>query len=155
MTSSVDPTLEMASILQRLRSLPATCYNGVPQGAVLALDGFGDVLPYRDFQPGSVIPDANQRLIAAHEQSQPHVWAFQVTHVAPTRSAAVALSIETDRVLIGWTPPSGNAGPIKTFYFVVYDEFNKSGDRVEWLATRFYQTVLGQAPDMNNPSVLF
>lgn len=154
MTSSVDPRLEMVAIGNRLRALTAPYYEGIAQGTNLAVDGFGNVVPYRDFQPGSVVPAAQQRLLAAPEQSQPYVWAFQITHVAPTRLAAIALSIETDRALIGWGPTT-SASQITSFYFTTYDEFSRSGERVEWLATRFYQTTLGQSPDMVDTTVLF
>lgn len=147
MTSSVDPTLEIVAILARLALLPGNIYEGVDQGTSLPVDGFGNNIAYRDLQPGSVIPAANQRLMAAGEQSQPHVWAFQIAHVAPTRKIASALAIETDKSLIGWSP-SSNAGTISTFFFTVYDEFSKTGERVQWIATRFYETTLGQSPDM-------
>lgn len=144
----------MAAIIVRLQGLTAPFYSGVPQGQVLAVDSFGNSVPYRDFQPGSVVPAAQQRLLSAPEQSQPYVWAFQVTHVAPTRAGSIALSIETDRALIGWAP-TASASQITSFYFNVYDEFARNGERVEWLATRFYQTTLGQSPDMLDTSVLF
>jgi hypothetical protein len=70
-----------------------------------------------------------------------------VAHVGGTRKAASELAIATDLSLIGWSP-SSNAGPIGTFYFTVYDQFSKSGERVQWVATRFYETTLGQSPDL-------
>lgn len=148
MTSSVDPTLEIAAIKARLDAMANKCYEGVEQGTVLDVDGFGNKVPYRDLQPGSVIRSSTQRLLAAGEQSQPHVWAFQVAHVATTRAAAIALSIETDVSLIGWAP-STNASVINTFFFTVYDEFDRDGERLQWVATRFYETVLGQNPDLS------
>ena len=147
MTSSVDPTAEMAAIAARLTALGAPFYDGVPQGAELDKDGFGNLVPYRDMQPGGVTPSARQRLLAAEEQSQPYVWAFQIAHVASSRSEAVNLSIETDKTLIGWAPTT-NASKIGTFFFTVYDEFAKEGERVKWIATRFYETTLGQNPDL-------
>lgn len=147
MTSSVDPTAEIAAILSRLKGL-GIAEQGFPQGYEFTLDAFGRKSPYRDFEPGSVIPAAGQRLLGAGEQSQPYVWAFQVHHVAPTRTAANALSIATDKSLIGWSPSSA-ASPIGTFYFSMYDEFAENGEHVQWIATRFYETTLGQSPDFS------
>lgn len=147
MTSSVDPTLELAAIMARLSLLGPT-YEGVEQGQELPQDGFGNKAPYRDIQPGSMTQTGGQRMLGAPEQSQPHIWAFQVAHVATTRKAAVALAIETDISLIGWEP-SPNAGIIDPFFFTVYDEFAKNGARVQWIATRFYEVTLGQNPDFN------
>lgn len=147
MTSSVDPTLEIDAIVARLTALAAPCFEGIDQGTVIPVDAFGNYVSYRDVQPGSVIPGAHGRLLSAGEQSQPHIWAFQVAHAATTRKAAIALAIETDKSLIGWMP-STNAGIITTFFFTVYDQMDKRGDRVQWIATRFYETTLGQSPDM-------
>lgn len=148
MTSSVDPTLEIEAIAARLTALGAPFFEGVEASDEIASDAFGKRPGYRDMQPGSVIPAAGQRLLAANEQAQPHVWAFQIAHVAATRKAASDLAIETDKSLIGWAP-SNNAGPIGTFYFTVYDQFAKNGESIEWIATRFYETTLGQSPDMS------
>lgn len=147
MTSSVDPTNELATLTARLVALGAPCYEGIPQESVIPVDAFGKKVPYRDIQPGSVIPAARQRMLSAGEQSQPHIWAFQISHVAPTRARAFSLAVETDVSLIGWSP-SVNAGAITTFYFTVYDEFSRSGQNVQWIATRFYETTLGQNPDL-------
>lgn len=132
--------------MARLNALTNVCYEGIEQGHIMPIDSYGKKIAYRDLQPGSVIPAARQRLLSAGEQSQPHVWAFQIAHVAPSRKAASALAIETDISLIGWAP-STNAGIISTFYFTVYDEFSKTGERIQWIATRFYETTLGQSPD--------
>ena len=148
MTSSVDPTLELAAILARLQALTGTTYEGIEQGTELPVDAFGKKTAYRDLQPGSTTPAAGQRMLGVGEQSQPQVWAFQVSHVAPTRVQATNLAIETDISLIGWEP-STNAGPIGTFFFTVYDEFSKSGERLQWIATRFYETTLGQNPTLS------
>lgn len=150
MTSSVDPTIELAAIKTRLDALtPTKTYIGVEQGTILPLDAFGKKVPYRDIQPGSTIPAAGKgkRLLGAGEQSQPQIWALQVAHVAPTRAAAVALATATDVSLIGWEP-SDNAGPIGSFFFTVYDEFDVNGERVQWVATRFYEVELGQNPEL-------
>lgn len=154
-TSSVDPTVEMAAIKARLDALATgtneapigLCYIGIEEDTTLPLDQWSRKYPYRDFEPGSVIPAAGGRLMAANEQQQPHNWAFQIHHFAPTRAGAIALSIETDKSLIGWAP-SDNADPITTFFFNVYDETAKNGSRLGWIATRFYETQLGQSPDM-------
>ena len=148
MTSSVDPTAEIAAVLTRLRSLTGQTYEGVEQGTVLPVDAFGKKVPYRDLQIGSVVPVRDQRLIGADEQSQPMSWAFQVAHVAPTRAQVNALGIETDKSLIGWAP-TANASPIRTFFFTVYDEFATDGTRVQWITTRFFETILGQNPDFS------
>jgi hypothetical protein len=147
MTSSVDPTLEIAAIKARLDTLSGITVEGAPAGFVFPVDGFGKKLPYRDFEPGSVIPTGGGRMLAAGEQGQPYVWAFQVHHVAPRREQVVALSIETDLSLIGWQPTDAST-EIGTFYFSMYDEFAKNGERVQWIATRFYETTLGQNPDL-------
>ena len=147
MTSSVDPTAEMAAIMTRLGALPEHLVSGAEQGHVFPLTAFGRKKPYRDFEPGSVIPSGQGRLLAAGEQSQPYIWSFQVHHVAPTRDEVFALSVDTDKSLIGWSPSSA-ASPIGTFFFNMYDEFNKNGETVQWIATRFYETTLGQSPDM-------
>ena len=144
--SSVDPRIEIANIKTRLSALGLT-EIGYPMGYEFPLDAFSKKLPYRDLEPGSIIPTAGERRLGAGEQGQPHVFAFQVHHVAPTRQQVVDLSIETDMSLIGWAP-SDASGPISTFFFNMYDEFNKNGDFVQWIATRFFQTVLGQNPDM-------
>jgi hypothetical protein len=146
MTSSVNPSAEIVAIEARLDALTGITRQGFPQDFEFPRDGFGKKLAYRDFEPGSVIPAGTGRMLAAGEQGQPYVWAFQVHHVAPTRQEAVALSIETDMSLIGWEP-SVAAGPIGTFYFSMYDEFAKNGESVQWIATRFYETTLGQNPD--------
>ena len=149
MTSSVDPTIELAAIKARLDTLTGNCYLGVEQGAVLPVDAFGKKLGYRDIQPGSTTPAAGsgKRILGAAEQSQPQIWAFQVQHVAPTRAEATTMGTETDVSLIGWAP-STNAGPIGTFFFTVYDEFDKSGERIHWVATRFFELELGQNPSL-------
>lgn len=147
MASSVDPTVEIAAIKSRLDGLSGECVMGAEQGHEFPLDAFGSIVPYRDFEPGSVIPAATGRMLGAEEQGQPYIFAMQVHHVAPSRAAAVALSIETDTSLIGWTP-SDNSGPLAPFYFTVYDETAKAGERVRWIATRFYETTLGQNPDL-------
>ena len=146
MTSSVDPSGEIAAILARLKLLGLT-EMGFPQGYEFPVDGFGARDSYRDFEPGSVIPAAGQRLLAACEQAQPYVFAFQVHHFGSTRQKAVDLSIETDMSLIGWAP-SGAASEIGTFYFSMYDETAKNGDHIGWIATRFYETTLGMQPDL-------
>lgn len=146
MTSSVDPTVECAAIFARLRALGDPIYEGVDQNTVLEKTPFGKNVPYRDFQPGNTIPAAGQRMLSAPEQSQPHIWAFQISHVAPTRAAARALAVATDVSLIGWEP-SNNASSITTFYFNTYDEFAKNGENVQWIATHFYETTLGMNPD--------
>lgn len=149
MTSSVDPTAEIAAIKARLDTLTdGVTYMGVPQGFVLPTDGFGNKLPYRDFEPGSTIPTAGERLLAAGEQAQPHIWAFQVHHYAPTRQEAINLCIATDKSLMGWAPSEAST-EISTFFFTVYDEFAKNGERVGYIATRFYETTLGQTPDLS------
>lgn len=144
MKSSVDPRVEIDNILARLKLLGLT-EMGFPQGYEFPLDGFGKKQPYRDFEPGSVIPKAGGRLLAAGEQGQPHIWAFQVHHYASSRQDVIDLSIETDLSLIDWAP-SAESSPITTFFFNMYDEFAKNGESVGWIATRFYQTVLGQDP---------
>lgn len=157
MSSSVDPTVECAAVFSRLEELMSLStdgivsgriYEGVEQGTVFDLDGFGNRTPYRDLQPGNTIPAAGQRMLGAGEQAQPYIWAFQVSHVAKTRKQALALATETDLSLIGWAP-SANAGKISTFFFNVYDEFAKNGERVAWIVTRFYETTLGQSPDFS------
>jgi hypothetical protein len=152
MVSSVDPTNEIEAIKTRLDGLTignsGLCYEGIPQGTVLPVDMFGAKYPYRDFSPGSLSPSGTQRMIAGGEQAQPYIFAFQIEHYASTRKAAVDLSIESDTSLIGWSP-STNASPIKPFYFQVYDELAKNGDRIGWIATRFYETTLGQTPDFS------
>lgn len=148
MTSSVDPTAERAAVLTRLRALTGETYEGVDQGTVLAVDGHANKLPYRDMEPGSTVPAARGRMVSAPEQAQPHIWAFQVHHAAPTRSQAVDLSTETDLSLIGWQP-TNESGPISGFFFQVYDNTAKNGGRVQWIATRFYETQLGQVPDFS------
>lgn len=148
MTSSVDPSAEIVAIKARLDGLTGLCFEGIEPSDVLPVDGFGKKEPYRDFQPGSVIPAAGQRMVAAGEQAQPHIWAFQVSHYGSTRKIATDLAIETDKSLIDWAP-SSNAGVITTFFFTTYDEFTKNGERVGWIATRFYETTLGQEPDFS------
>lgn len=128
--------------------LNGVVYEGVDQGTRLVVDGFGNNVPYRDLEPGSTVPGAKGRMVSVHEQAQPHIWAFRVHHVAPTRKMAIALSIQTDTALIGWVP-SSNSGPISQLYFQVYDDAGKRGDRVAHIATRFYETQLGTNPDMN------
>jgi hypothetical protein len=147
--SSVDPTVELAAIKTHLETLTADVYEGVDEGTVLALDAFGNPLPYRDMQPGSTIPSASGNTVGGGEQDQPHVWAFQVEHVAMTRKAATDLAIESDRLLLGWAP-SANASAIKSFFFTVYDATEKNGERTEWIATRFYETTLGMQPAVAN-----
>jgi hypothetical protein len=157
MTSSVDSDLEVDAIVARLDALKTTtgpetgkgeCRESYPQGFEHPVDAFGRKLPYREFETGSVIPSAGERMLAAGEQAQPHVWAFQVHHYAPTRKLARKLATETDKSLMGWAP-STNATPISTFFFTMYDEFNKDGEHVGFIATRFYETVLGQSPDLS------
>jgi hypothetical protein len=147
MTSSVDPRGEITAIQTRLDGLSGITRRGFPATFEFPLDGFGKRLPYRDFEPGSMIPAGGSRLLGAGEQSQPYVWAFQIHHVAPSRDEVNELSIESDMSLIGWEP-SVSAGPISTFFFTMYDEFNKNGDYVQWIMTRFYETTLGQSPDL-------
>lgn len=147
MTSSVDPTAEIAAIKARLDTLTGITYMGIEMGTVLPTDGFGNKEPYRDYEPGSVIPAGTGRMLGAGEQGQPYVWAFQIHHYAPTREQAVALSIESDLSLIGWTP-SAASGPISTFYFTMYDETAKNGEKIGIIATRFYEMTLGQNPDL-------
>ena len=147
MTSSVDPRNEIAAVQARLDGLSGVTKQGFDPNFEFPVDGFNRKLPYRDFEPGSVIPTAGERLLGAGEQSQPHVWAFQIHHVAPTRAQANELCIESDMSLMGWEP-SENAGPIGTFYFTMYDEFNKNGETNVFIATRFYETTLGQSPDL-------
>lgn len=148
MTSAVDPTLESVALVARLAAINVNelVYEGIPQDEELPVDGFGNRKPYRDIQPGSVIPAAGQRMVAVGEQGQPHIWAFQVTHFAKSRKTAWDMAVATDKSLIGWSP-TANAGPITTFFFTTYDEFSKTGDRIGWLATRFYETTLGQTVD--------
>lgn len=147
MTSSVDPRNEIVAIRARLDGLTGVTVSGAPMGYEFPRDIFGVKLPYRDFESGSIIPSAGQRLLGANEQAQPYIWSFQVHHVAPSRDAVTALCIETDMSLIGWSP-SAAATPISTFYFSMYDEFDKNGERVQWIATRFFETTLGGSPDL-------
>lgn len=146
MTSSVDPRTETATILAVLKTL-GVAEMGFPAGYKFDLDSFGNKPPYRDFEPGSVIPSASGRGIGVGEQAQPYNWAFQIHHVAPTREEALNLSIESDMVLIGWAPSIAST-PISTFFFNMYDETVKGGEKVQWIATRFYETTLGQNPDL-------
>ena len=149
MTSSVDPRLELDAIKARLDALAAECYLGIEQEAVLPIDGFGNVAACRNIEPGSVVSKGGRsgRLLAAGEQAQPYIWALQIQHVASSRQEAFDLSVETDMSLIGWAP-SSNAGPLSPFFFTLYDETAKAGDRVRWIATRFYETELGQNPTL-------
>lgn len=147
--SSVDPTIELVNIKTQLETLSADVYEGVDEGTILALDGFGNPTPYRDIQPGSTIPAAAGNTVGGGEQDQPHIWAFQIEHVAMTRKAATDLAIETDVLLLGWEP-SANASAIKSFFFTVYDATSKNGERTEWIATRFYETTLGMQPAVVN-----
>lgn len=149
MTSSVDPRGEIAAIKARLDALSdGICLMGTPQGFKFPLDAFSHKLPYRDLEPGSMIPSAGDRMIAAGEQAQPYVFAFQIHHFGYTRELATNLSIASDMALIGWTPTE-QSGPIGAFFFNMYDEFNKDGETVGHIATRFYNTTLGQQPDMS------
>jgi len=146
--SSVDPTAEIAAIKSRLDALTdAATYMGIPQGFELPRDKWGKKAPYRDFEPGGLIPASGGRTIAGGEQAQPHIWAFQVHHYAPTREQVNLLAIATDKALMGWAPSTA-ASPISTFYFTMYDEFSKSGERVGYIATRFYEMTLGMNPDL-------
>lgn len=137
----------MASIKSRLDGLTGLCIDGAIMGYEFPLDAFGKKVPYRDFEPGGVTPAGRGRMLAAGEQGQPHIWAFQVHHIAPTRAQVLALCIETDMSLIGWEP-SGNSSPINLFFFHSYDQVNVSGERIAFVASRFYETELGQNPDM-------
>lgn len=158
--SSVDPTPEITAITTRLAALVVTenpgtpnevkhglLYDGIVPGVtVLPLDSFGKKLSYRDFEPGSVIPAAQGRLMSANEQQQPHVWAFQIHHFGSTRKKSRDLAIQTDRCLLGWSPTT-NASTISTFYFTMYDETAKNGEHLGWITTRFYECTLGVSPD--------
>lgn len=146
-TSSVDPTAEIAAIVARLDALTGVTYQGIPQGLVLPRDAFSRKEPYRDFEAGSPLRTNAGRMLGAAEQSQPYIWSFQVHHVAPTRTQATALAIETDKSLIGFEP-STNASAISVFYFSMYDEFDEHGEIVQWIASRFYETTLGMSPDL-------
>lgn len=152
--SSVDPTAEFAAIAARLRTLQVgqsgIVYDEgiVPGKTVLPLDGFGKKLPYRDLEPGSVTPSANGRTVAGNEQQQPHVWAFQIHHFGATRKVSWDLSVESDRLLLGWQP-SANASVISTFFFNMYDETSKNGEHLGWITTRFYECTLGVSPDFS------
>lgn len=147
MTSSVDPRLDTQAILARLRALPEETYYGIPQGAYLPLNAFGQKASYRDVEPGSLTPSSSGRILGAGAQSQPHIWSFQVHHVAASRAEASELATATDMSLIGWSP-SDNAGPIGVFYFSMYDGFDDDGETLKWIATRFYETTLGISPDL-------
>lgn len=145
--SSLDPTAEIAAIRARLSSLTdGLTYFGVPMGRELPVDEWGNKRPYRDLEVGGPTPSAQGRMVAAGEQAQPHVWSFQIHHYATTREALSALCAASDRALMGWAP-SENATPIGTFFFTMYDEFNRSGERIGYVATRFYETTLGQNVD--------
>ena len=147
-TSSVDPSMESAAILSRLQSLSdATTYNGIPQGFELPTDSFGRKSPYRDFEQGSLVRSAGERLIGVGEQAQPHIWGFQVHHFAPTRKGAFDLATATGLSLIGWAPSSAS-DPINVVFFTTYDEFSKAGERIGYVRTGFYETTLGQNPDL-------
>lgn len=148
MTSSVDPTLELEAIVARLQTLTGVTYEGIEQGTKLELDLVGNKAPYRDVQPGSTIPAGGGRLLGAAEQAQPQIWAFQISHYAPTRKQAFALAVESDKSLIGWAP-SENAGPIGMFFFQTYDNLAKNGERIGTITTHFYQTELGITPDFS------
>lgn len=148
--SSVDPTVELAAVYARLKTLTdGACYMGVPQGFELPVDGFGSKLPYRDLEPGSIVRLTTERILAAHEQAQPHSWTFQIHHYAPTRSDAFDLYTASDRALLGWVPSSA-AGEITPAYFAMYDEFSEHGERVGYIASRFYEVRLGQNPDLEH-----
>ena len=147
--SSVDPTAEAAAIISRLQALTdGATYNGIKQGFELPTDSFGNKLPYRDFEQGSVIRAAGGRLLAVGEQAQPHIWGFQVHHYATTRDAAFNLSVNTSKSLIGWAP-SAASDPINTVFFTLYDEFSKSGEHVGYVRTMFFETTLGQNPNLS------
>lgn len=147
--SSVDPTAEAAAIKARLDALTdGITYNGITQGDELPTDGFGRKLPYRDFEQGSVIKAAGERIVGAGEQAQPHIWGFQVHHFATNRDDAFKLSVETAKALVGWEPSTA-AGPIDTVFFTLYDEFSKSGERVGYVRSVFFETTLGQNPDFS------
>ena len=147
--SSVDPTVEYAAILARLKALTdGATYPGIEQGFDLPVDSFGNKLPYRDLEAGSVIRAAGERLLGVGEQAQPHIWGFQIHHYATTRDAAFALANASNRSLIGWAPSSA-ADPINTVYFTLYDEFNKAGERIGYVRTTFYETTLGQNPNLS------
>lgn len=147
MTSSVDPRLDTQAILARLRELPEETYYGIPQGEVLPVNAFGQKAPYRDVEPGSLVAASGGRILGAGSQSQPHVWSFQVHHVAASRTEASEMAIATDMSLIGWAP-SNNSGPIGVFYFHMYDAFDDDGETLKWIASRFYETTLGASPDL-------
>jgi len=146
--SSVDPSAETIAVKARLDALGETCLMGVPQGYEFVRDQWGNKAPYRDLEPGSVVPRNAERMLGVHEQSQPYLWAFQIHHVASTRSLAVALATESDRSLVGWIP-SANAAPVRPYYFTVYDDFDEAGERLQWIASRFYEVMLGQETDLS------
>lgn len=148
MTSSVDPTAEIAAIKTKLSGLSgALVFEGILAPDKVPVDGFGRKTAYRDLEFGSVIPSAGERLLAAHDQAQPHNWSFQVHHVAPTREQARALCTATDMALLGWAPTS-NSGTIRPVFFTMFDEVDDNGALVEWIASRFYEVTLGMMPDM-------
>lgn len=146
--SSVDPGPEIAAIQARLDALTGITRQGYPAGFNFPRDDFNKKAPYRDFEPGSVTATSGGRTLAGGEQAQPHAWSFQVHHVAPTRAQAVALSIETDKSLIGWAPTE-HATAIQPFFFNMYDETDKNGEFLQWKATRFYECTLGMIPDLS------
>lgn len=144
--SSVDPRAEITAILARLDALSGITREGYPAGFEFPRDEFNKKQPYRDLEPGSVTATSGSRTIAGGEQAQPHIWSFQVHHVAPTRQQASELAIETDMSLIGWAP-SPHASVISMFFFNMYDETDKNGEFLQWKATRFYECMLGAVPD--------
>lgn len=147
-TSSVDPTAELAAIKTRLASLGgAAVYVGVPQDVELPTDSWGRKTPYRDIEPGSVIRAAGERLMGVGEQAQPHIWSFQIHHFSTSREEAFNLSTATNKSLVGWSPSSA-ADPINTVFFTLYDSFAKDGELIGYVRTVFYETTLGQNPDL-------
>lgn len=154
--SSVDPSAEIDAVFARLQTLESTVdgktvgkvYDGIPAGTELPVNALGKKLPYRDYEPGGTIPSGQGRTVGGNEQQQPHVWTFQIHHFGSTRKLARDLAIQTERSLVGWKPTE-NASTISGVFFNMYDETAKNGENLGWIATRFYECVLGLTPDFS------
>lgn len=143
MADGIDTTAEAAAVLTRLRLLAEDCYEGVPQGADLSRNEWGEKSGYRDVSFGSILPTQRVgRVMGVGEEKQSHAWTFEVSHTAATREEVRLMTSATDKQLIGWAP-TANATSVKPYYFVQYDSRSASGAILSYTAVRFYECIIG------------
>lgn len=128
--TNYDGSAEVAAIKARLSSLAeGRVYEDIPDNMLLERYATGDIKPFIYIEPSDPIALGRDRSLGVGEDKQPYTLPVMVYSYAHLASEARELSQSVGNLLLGWTPPTDNAGQMKTvgqgFQGVVLDPESK------------------------------